>query len=111
MASTNDQNKTPAKPPTQMQLILAAQAKKKAEKEAKAKSRPTPSPWSAAMSSAGMIPPPVMSTSSRPCARSRSRILGKSVMCAPLRMDSPTTSTSSCTAAVAIISGVWCRPV
>ena len=29
-------------------------------------------------------------------------------MCAPLRIDSPTTSTSSCTAAVAIISGVIC---
>ncbi|HMN39803.1 MAG TPA: hypothetical protein PKE29_03090 [Phycisphaerales bacterium] len=51
MASTNDKKKTPAaapsapaaKPPTQMQLILAAQAKKKAEKEAKAKSRPAPS--------------------------------------------------------------------
>ena len=32
-------------------------------------------------------------------------------MCAPDRIDRPTTSTSSCTAAVAIISGVWCRPV
>src|SRR5215217_193041 len=32
-------------------------------------------------------------------------------MWAPESMESPTTSTSSCTAAVAIISGVWCRPV
>ena len=36
---------------------------------------------------------------------------GTSVMCAPDRIDSPTTSTSSWSAAVAIISGVWRRPV
>ena len=63
------------------------------------------------MSSRGMIPPPVMSTSWRPIWSSSWRTRGKSVMWAPLRMESPTTSTSSWTAAVAIISGVWCRPV
>ena len=32
-------------------------------------------------------------------------------MCAPDRIDMPTTSTSSCSAASAIISGVWRSPV
>ena len=38
-------------------------------------------------------------------------ILGSSVMCAPDRMDRPTTSTSSWSAADTTISGVWRRPV
>ena len=36
---------------------------------------------------------------------------GNSDMCAPERIDRPTTSTASCTATSAIISGVWGRPV
>ena len=51
------------------------------------------------MSSSGMIPPTVTSTSSRPASRSRAVTFGTSVMCAPDRIDSPTTSTSSWSAA------------
>src|SRR5687768_2009571 len=65
----------------------------------------------ASMSSFGMMPPPVMRTSSRPASIRSARTRGKSVMCAPERIERPTTSTSSWTAAVAIISGVWCSPV
>ena len=36
---------------------------------------------------------------------------GQSVLCAPDRIESPITSTSSWTAAEAIISGVWRKPV
>ena len=36
---------------------------------------------------------------------------GQSVLCAPDRIERPMTSTSSWTAAEAIISGVWRRPV
>ena len=63
------------------------------------------------MSSSGMIPPTVTSTSSRPFSSSSFVIRGTSVMCAPDRIDRPTTSTSSWSAAVATISGVWRRPV
>ena len=53
-----------------------------------------------------MIPPPVTRMSGRPDSTISCRTRGNSVMCAPERIESPTTSTSSCTAAVAIISGV-----
>ena len=46
-----------------------------------------------------------------PCSWSSAVIRGTSVMCAPDRIDSPTTSTSSWRAAVATISGVWRSPV
>ncbi len=67
MASPNNNAKNPAKPadaapakpPTQMQLIVAAAAKKKAEKEAKAKSRPAPS-------SRGLGTPPFGSPAAAP---------------------------------------------
>src|ERR1700694_2261366 len=75
------------------------------------KSLPVPCPSSAVMSSAGIIPPPVSSTSWRPAASSSLRTRGNSVMWAPDRIESPTTSTSSWIAAWAIISGVWCNPV
>ncbi len=63
------------------------------------------------MSSSGMIPPPNTSMSPAFDARSRSITAGKSVMCAPDMMDRPMASTSSWTAALTIISGVWCSPV
>ncbi len=63
------------------------------------------------MSSSGMMPPPNTSMSSALELRSRSSTAGKSVMCAPDMMESPMASTSSWTAAVTIISGVWCSPV
>src|SRR5690606_26088630 len=69
-------------------------------------SLPTPCASSAAMSSSGMMPPPITSTWSIPCCFSSSSTRGNSVMCAPERTDSATTSTSSWTAAFAIISGV-----
>src|SRR5258705_4832355 len=75
------------------------------------KSLPVPWDSSALMSSGGMMPPPVRSTSCRPAASSSLRTRGNRVMCAPDRMERPTTSTSSWIAAWAIISGVWCRPV
>src|SRR5664280_2197192 len=65
----------------------------------------------AGMSSSGMIPPAVTSTSSSPRSRSRRVTFGSRVMWAPERIERPTTSTSSWSAAVAIISGVWRRPV
>src|SRR5712691_1336465 len=72
-----------------------------------------PIPWrsSASMSAGGMIPPPVIRMSPRPASSSSFLMRGKSVMCAPDRMDRPTTSASSWMAACAIISGVWCSPV
>jgi hypothetical protein len=74
-------------------------------------SRPTPSAVSAAMSSLGMMPPPVSRRSPMPRARINSRISGNSVMWAPESTDSATTSTSSCTAASTTCSGVWWSPV
>src|SRR2546426_668734 len=70
------------------------------------KSLPVPCDSSALMSWGGIMPPPVSSTSCRPAASSSLRTRGKSVMCAPERIDKPTTSTSSWIAAWAIISGV-----
>ena len=66
----------------------------------------TPNSRNFLASSSGMIPPP--KTAMSPAPRSfKSRITsGNSVMCAPDRMLNPTASTSSCTAASAIISGV-----
>jgi hypothetical protein len=71
----------------------------------------TPSRASSGMSSSGMIPPPKTNTSPAPRAESASMTAGNSVMWAPDMIERPTASTSSCTAAAAIISGVWCRPV
>src|SRR3954468_1656001 len=48
---------------------------------------------------------------SRPRAFSRSISFGAIWLWAPDRMDSPMTSASSCSAAAAIISGVWRSPV
>ena len=59
----------------------------------------------------GIIPPTKILTCSWPLVLSSSRIRGMSAMCAPERMERPTTSTSSCRAASAIISGVWRKPV
>src|SRR5207248_10637195 len=71
----------------------------------------TPSFFSSGMSGSGMMPPPKTITSPAPSFLSRSRIAGNSVMCAPDMIERPIPSTSSCTAAATIISGVWCRPV
>src|SRR5262249_20697899 len=70
------------------------------------KSRAKPSFSRRSMSSPGMIPPPIRRTSPRPRLASSSLTRGNSVMCAPERIESPTTLTSSCCAASAIISGV-----
>src|SRR2546425_3994521 len=75
------------------------------------KSLPVPCDSRALMSSGGVMPPPVSSTSCRPAAAGSLRTRGNNVMCAPDSIDRPTTSTSSWIAAWAIISGVWCRPV
>ena len=71
----------------------------------------TPSSFSSGMSSAGIVPPTVTTTSSTPCSRSSSTIRGTSVMWAPERIDSPTASASSWMTVSTICSGVWCRPV
>ena len=71
----------------------------------------TPASFNVGMSSWGMMPPPKTVTSAQPRSFSASTTAGKSVRCAPDMMESPTPSTSSCTAAAAIISGVWCNPV
>jgi hypothetical protein len=63
------------------------------------------------MSSSGMIPPAVTSTSLRPSSFISRQTFGSSVMWAPDRIERPTTSTSSCRAADTIISGVWRNPV
>src|SRR5262249_20449432 len=68
------------------------------------KSAATPMPASALTSASGTMPPPKTTTSEAPRALSASITAGKSVMCAPDMIDSPTASTSSCTAADAIIS-------
>src|SRR6266478_6112595 len=56
------------------------------------------------MSASGMIPPSSTVTSSMPFSCSKLMSCGQSVLCAPERIESPMTSTSSCTAAEAIIS-------
>jgi hypothetical protein len=75
------------------------------------KTSATPSFFSSGMSSAGIVPPTVRTTSSAPCSFSSSAIRGTSVMCAPERIDSPTASASSWTTVAAICSGVWWSPV
>ena len=52
--------------------------------------------------------PPTTTAVSRPASRSARTTLGASVRCAALCIERPTTSTSSCSAAAAIIAGV-CR--
>src|SRR6266571_3060946 len=71
----------------------------------------TPARARAGTSSSGMMPPPKTSLSPPPRWRSSSTTAGKSVRCAPERIESPTASTSSWMAASATISGVWWRPV
>jgi hypothetical protein len=63
------------------------------------------------MSSLGIVPPTVMTTSSMSCSLSSSTTFGTSVMCAPDRIERPTASASSWMTVAAICSGVWCRPV
>src|SRR5581483_11398337 len=71
----------------------------------------TPAFFSGSRSDSGMMPPPKTTMSFAPRFFSSSMTAGNSVLWAPLMIDRPTPSTSSCTAAPAIISGVWCRPV
>src|SRR5439155_1136056 len=61
----------------------------------------TPALLSAGMSSSGMIPPPKTTLSPPPRRLSSSTTAGKSVRWAPERIESPTASTSSWTAASA----------
>src|SRR6202453_1617780 len=70
-----------------------------------------PAFFSAGISASGIIPPIKTVTSVMPFSRSNSMSRGHSVLCAPERIESPMTSTSSCTAADAIISGVCRSPV
>src|SRR5262249_10193319 len=71
----------------------------------------TPLAFSSSASSAGIVPPSTTMTSSAPFSRSKSRIRGTSVMCAPDRIEMPTASASSWIAVSTICSGVWWRPV
>src|SRR5581483_7649991 len=57
------------------------------------------------------IVPPTTRTASAPAARSASAVFLVSATWAPLRMLSPTTCTSSCTATAAIASGRCLMPV
>ena len=75
------------------------------------KTSATPSFFSSGMSSAGIVPPTVTSTSSAPCSRSISTIFGTRVMWAPERIERPTAWASSWITVAAICSGVWWRPV
>src|SRR6266403_2369384 len=70
-----------------------------------------PDCFSVGMSASGMIPPTRTVTSFMPLSWRSFISCGQMVLCAPERMERPITSTSSCTAAEAIISGVWRRPV
>jgi MacB-like periplasmic core domain len=65
----------------------------------------------AGMSASGMMPPTRTTTSSMPLDLRRAISWGQMVLCAPERMERPMTSTSSWMAALAIISGVWRKPV
>ena len=71
----------------------------------------TPISFRAGTSSSGMMPPAQTTTSSTPRAGSSSKMRGKSVRWAPLRIERPIASTSSWRAVWAIISGVWRMPV
>jgi len=59
----------------------------------------------------GNDPPPNTTVSVEPRFLRASSTAGNRVMWAPDIMDRPTISTASCTAAAAIMSGVWCSPV
>src|SRR5262249_60114234 len=72
--------------------------------------RRTPRLTSASASAAGIVPPTTRGTSPAPASRSRSRTLRESVRWAPERIDSPITSTSSCTASATISSAVRLSP-
>src|SRR5882724_6681851 len=71
----------------------------------------TPACLSFTRSSWGTIPPTSTRQSSIPCSRNNWTIRGQSVLWAPLNIETPTASTSSCSAAAAIISGVCRKPV
>ena len=75
------------------------------------KTSATPCSLSLGISSFGTIPPSTTSVSFSPSSRNNETIRGHSVLWAPLRMETPTASTSSCKAAAAIISGVCRKPV
>ena len=71
----------------------------------------TPSSFSSSSSSSGMIPPTRMRVSSKaPYSFSPSMTFGTRVLCAPERMEIPSTSTSSWTAACTISSGARWSP-
>ena len=54
--------------------------------------------------------PPMTTGVSRPASRNAATTAGASVRCAPLCMDTPTTSTSSWAVIAAIVSGDWRSP-
>src|ERR1700676_5117069 len=64
----------------------------------------------AGISASGMMPPTSTVTSFMPLSCSRLISCGQSVLCAPERIERPMTSTSSCTAPEALISGACRRP-
>ncbi len=70
------------------------------------KTRATPAAFSVAASASGMMPPAMTGTSSSPFARRPSTTSGTTDRCEPDSTDSPTTSTSSSTAAATIWAGV-----
>src|ERR1700674_637478 len=70
-----------------------------------------PDCFRAGMSASGMMPPTRTVTSVMPLSWRSFINWGQMVLWAPERMERPMTSTSSWTAAEAIISGVWRKPV
>src|ERR1044071_1320527 len=70
-----------------------------------------PISFSFGMSCSGMIPPAKTMISSAPSSFNMRMISGKRTLCAPERIDKPIASTSSCTAAATICSGVCRSPV
>src|SRR5436190_1847549 len=70
-----------------------------------------PIAFSFGMSCSGMIPPAKTMMSCAPSSFSMRMISGKRTLCAPDRIESPIASTSSCTAAATICSGVCRSPV
>ena len=72
---------------------------------------PTPISFNAFISSSGIMPPPVSNTSFIFFSFIKLIILGKTVLCAPLKILTPIASTSSCNAAFTTISGVCLNPV
>ncbi len=71
----------------------------------------TPAFFKAGISAAGMMPPAKTVTAGAPFTRSSLTTRANRELCAPDSQESPTKSTPSCKAALAMASGVWRIPV